>query len=451
MTRIVSYGTYLPAGRVARAEMGAGKGSRIVASYDEDSTTMGVAAGIAALGGTQVASLYFATTSPSYVDKTNATGIAAALGLGPNGFAVDMAGSARSGFGALRTAAATGGLAVLADVRTGLPGSTDERAGGDGAAAFLFSSNTAGDAPDSVAEVLATDSVNAEFLDRWRDPLSRTGKQWEERFGLEEYLPLVDEVAKRILAGAAVAEPDHVVITSPNPQVAKKVRLRGRLSTVAGSPIGHAGAADIGLGLAAALDAAGPGETVLALSAADGVDAILLRTTATKTAGATAIPDGRPVPYLTYLNWRGLLDRQPPRRPVPEAPAGPPSARTREWKFAFTGSRCENCGFVHLPPSRVCKGCGTVDKMAPAPLSRAVGAVATYTVDRLAFSPSPPMIDAVVDFDGGGRYTLEMADTAPEQVAVGTRVELTFRRLFTADGVHNYFWKARPVAGEGEI
>jgi len=22
---------------------------------------------------------------------------------------------------------------------------------------------------------------------------------------------------------------------------------------------------------------------------------------------------------------------------------------------------------------------------------------------------------------------------------------MTFRRLFTADGVHNYFWKARPL------
>ena len=30
-------------------------------------------------------------------------------------------------------------------------------------------------------------------------------------------------------------------------------------------------------------------------------------------------------------------------------------------------------------------------------------------------------------------------------VAIGDEVEMTFRRLFTADGVHNYFWKARPV------
>jgi hydroxymethylglutaryl-CoA synthase len=27
-------------------------------------------------------------------------------------------------------------------------------------------------------------------------------------------------------------------------------------------------------------------------------------------------------------------------------------------------------------------------------------------------------------------------------------VEMTFRRLFTAEGVHNYFWKAKPIAAE---
>src|SRR5579884_3992261 len=93
---------------------------------------------------------------------------------------------------------------------------------------------------------------------------------------------------------------------------------------------------------------------------------------------------------------------------------------------------------------RVCVNCGAVDQMERRPLADKQGKVATYTVDRLAFSPSPPMIDAVVDFDGGGRYTLEVADAAPEEVEIGTRIELTFRRLYTAGGVHNYFWKVRP-------
>jgi uncharacterized OB-fold protein len=30
-------------------------------------------------------------------------------------------------------------------------------------------------------------------------------------------------------------------------------------------------------------------------------------------------------------------------------------------------------------------------------------------------------------------------------VKIGDRVEMTFRRLYTVDGIHNYFWKAKPV------
>jgi uncharacterized OB-fold protein len=81
--------------------------------------------------------------------------------------------------------------------------------------------------------------------------------------------------------------------------------------------------------------------------------------------------------------------------------------------------------------------------MARVSMSGRAGRVATFTVDRLAYSPSPPVINAVVDFDGGGRYTLEVADSGPDEVAIGTSVELTFRRLYTTGGVHNYFWKAR--------
>ena len=37
------------------------------------------------------------------------------------------------------------------------------------------------------------------------------------------------------------------------------------------------------------------------------------------------------------------------------------------------------------------------------------------------------------------------ADVDPDAVAIGDQVEMTFRRLNSADGIHNYFWKARPV------
>jgi uncharacterized OB-fold protein len=83
-----------------------------------------------------------------------------------------------------------------------------------------------------------------------------------------------------------------------------------------------------------------------------------------------------------------------------------------------------------------------------------MGTVVNFTIDRLAFSPSPPVAVAVVNFDGGGRFTCEMTDIERDQIGIGDRVEMTFRKICTADGVHNYFWKARPAAaaqtvGEG--
>ena len=51
----------------------------------------------------------------------------------------------------------------------------------------------------------------------------------------------------------------------------------------------------------------------------------------------------------------------------------------------------------------------------------------------------------MIYFEGGGRVELEITDCDPETVAIGNTVEMTFRRLFTSDGVHNYFWKSRPI------
>jgi hydroxymethylglutaryl-CoA synthase len=458
LSDLLAYGVYLPRHRLQRSELAqalgspSGKGSRTVASYDEDSTTMAVEAARNALNGAGSApqSIYFATTAPAYLDKTNASAIHAALDLGHEGFAVDMIGSPRSGVGALRAAAASGGLAVVADIRTGQPGSADERDGGDGAAAFLFGEG------EPIATIIGEASATSEFLDRWRTPGSSASSSWEERFGLEQYLPLIKDAGTRALAQAGIEAADRVVVSSAHARAAAAAlkQFPAKLETTP-SPLGYAGAADLGIGLANALDQAAPGETILLLCAADGCDATVLRTSPGllvvrsdhQQGVASQLESGRDLRYATFLAWRGVIERETPRRPEPERPAGPPSARSEGWKFAFVGSRCLECGRIHLPPARVCSGCHAVDKMERIRLADAPGTVATYTVDRLAFSPSPPMIDVVVDFDGGGRYTLELTDASPDEVAIGTRVETTFRRLYTSGGVHNYFWKVRPANG----
>ncbi len=469
---IVSWGAYLPYWRLERSAIAealgvpAGKGTRSVAGYDEDTTTLGVEAARVALsapGARRPAALVFSTPSPAYLDKTNATTVHAALALPESTAAYDACGSARSGALALRTALAFGttapALAVVSEVRTGLAGGVDEREGGDGAVALLCGTD------EPVAEVLGTGSATEEFLDRWRSVDEETSHQWEERFGEEVYVPLAVDAFTGALeeAGIEAADVTHLVVTGLH---ARAVRTAaGRLGTPPDArvgdltaAVGNLGAAHAALALGDVLDRAGPGEVVAVVSLADGADAFVLRTTtalpvaqkARRRAGVPTVAEevasarGR-VPYARFLSWRGQLRREPPRRPDPERPGAPTMWRSEAWKYAFTASRCSKCGFRHLPPTRVCLRCRAVDQMETERLADVEGQVATFTVDRLAYSPSPPVVGVVVDFDGGGRYRCEMTDVDPDLLEIGTRVKMTFRRVYTAQGVHNYFWKAQPL------
>jgi 3-hydroxy-3-methylglutaryl CoA synthase/uncharacterized OB-fold protein len=466
MSGIVGYGAYIPYWRLDRKSVGdalgapGGRGTRSVASYDEDTTSMAVEAARAALRGApgvRPAAVYFATASPAYLDKTNATAIHAALDLDPGAAAFDMAGSVRSGLGALRAALDAGRptLVALSDIRTGLPGGGDERDGGDAAAAVLC-------APEgpALAEPIAWASATAEFLERWRVPGEAASRQWEERFGEHVYVPLgeaaLGEALKR--AGVTAAAIDHLAVAGPHGRAVKRlaagagVRPESLGDDLTGS-VGNTGTAHPGLLLCDALDRARPDQLVALVTLADGADAVIFRTTAALAAGrpratvAGQAAGGAQVSYASFLTWRGFLDREPPRRPDPERPAAPPSFRREAWKFAFTGSRCEACGARHLPPQRVCVKCQAVDRMAPERMADVPAVISTYTVDRLAYSLSPPVVVAVIDFEGGGRFQCELTDVDPRAVKIGDRVEMTFRRLFTAGGVHNYFWKGRPRRG----
>ena len=119
--------------------------------------------------------------------------------------------------------------------------------------------------------------------------------------------------------------------------------------------------------------------------------------------------------------------------------------RNDAWKYGFVGSEDRTSGALPLPPARISMQGGAVDDMEPLARADARATIATYTIARMAYSPSPPVVFAILDFDGGGRFPVELTDVDPDAVAIGDRVEMTFRKLFTADGIHDYFWKAKPV------
>jgi hydroxymethylglutaryl-CoA synthase len=454
---ILSYGAYLPYRRLERTDIrpvagtGGGKGTRTVAGYDEDATTMGVAAARTALAaapnGVALRSLWFSTVVPPYLDKTNATAVHAALRLPADAPAYDMNGAVRSAVGALWAGMATGkpALVVAADMRTGRPGSPDEATGGDAASALIV--GTADDGP-LLAEVIGTGGVTEEFLDRWRTPGDAGSKLWEERFGETRYVALGVAAWEDALkaGGLTTDQVDRVVIATSHARAAatlgKKLALGDRVLAGLDATVGFAGAAEPGLLLAHALDGAPPGQTVALVVLADGADVVLFRTTEALTGHrpspsvADQVAAGAPIAYGKYLAWRGFLPVEPPRRPEPARPSASAAGRTTDWKFGFVGSQ-DDAGEVHLPPAPA--------DDATRPMADATGTIVTSTIDRLAYSLSPPVVFAVVDFDGGGRLPVELTDVDAEDVAIGGRVEMTFRKLFTADGIHNYFWKARPI------
>ncbi len=469
---IIAYGAYVPYYRLQKAAItaalgtGGGRGTRAVASYDEDATSMAVEASRTAMksapDGLLPESVYFASATPPYLDKTNANVIHAALDLPSRVFAGDVGGSPRSVNAALGSAldGSRPTLVVAADVRSGRPGSSDEANTGDAAVAWLIGDESDGPV---IAQWLGGASATAEFLDRWRLPEWNYSRVWEERFGEHAYLPLVTEAAEAAFKECQLepSDIDAVVLSGLH---ARAVRGAARAAGVDAtnviddltSVVGNTGTPHAGLVLASTLDDASPGQTIMVIHLADGVDVGFYRTT-------DAIADHRPaktvtdqieagndgLDYNAFLTWRGFLDREPPRRPDPEAPAAPPSFRSERWKYAFVGSKDASTGAIHLPPQRVSVKGGAVDEMEPIPMADVPATVVTFTIDRLAYSLSPPVIAVVIDFDGGGRFQCQLTDADPDTVKIGDRVSMTFRRLLTANGVHNYFWKARPLAENG--
>jgi 3-hydroxy-3-methylglutaryl CoA synthase len=459
---ILSAAAYLPHRRLDRSAIaavaggGGGKGTRTVASYDEDTTTMGVEAGrlaLAGIGPDAIDALWFSTVAPAYADKTNASAIHAALRLPSDAPAFDANGAVRSAVGVLRATLAGRGtsLVVSADLRSGLPGGPDEAAFGDGAAAVVVGDDS--DERPVVAELIGVGGATEELLDRWRAPGAVRSKVWEERFGETRYVPLGLAAWDAALkdAGLVADQVDRVVVAGThgraNAALAKRLGLGDRLVDDATSVIGNLGAAHPAVQLAGQLECIAeeggrPGTILVLVVLADGADVLVLRTTEALGRLVPARPvkeqvaAGAPIDYGTYLRWRGLLQVEPPRRPEPARPSASASGRSAEWKFGFVGSAGAD-GEVHLPPQP--------GDLTAVPMASAVGTIVTFTIDRLAYSPSPPIVFAVVDFDGGGRLPVELTDVDVAQVRAGARVELTFRKLFTADDIHNYFWKARLV------
>lgn len=464
---ITSYGAYVPWNR-----LGPGTNSwiasteRTVASFDEDSITMAVAAATNCLGGfprQDIQALYFASTTPPYREKSNATTVSVAADLPFETLSMDFSDSLRAGTAALQAAldAVKGGsarqvLLAAADMRVPQPRSEFEPIFGDGAAALLIgTSNVVAQLEDSYA-------VSHEMLDVWRADGDAFVRTWEDRFVVEEgYLKVLPQVVSKLLDRNRLGSKDitRAVFYAPDSrrhvEMARKLGFdpKTQVQEPLFSTIGNTGAAFVPMMLASALEQAKAGDRILLANYGNGADAFLFRVTEEIEAvrnrrGVGAyIQSKRILPdYETYAAWRGLIDKAPPTRRPPLRPPSPSAMHREEGKnIRFHGTKCKRCGYPQYPPQRICTRCHAKDEFEDYRFSDKKAKVFTYALDRLGPTLDPPLVVSVIDFDGGGRMFSIMTDRDASKVEIGMPVEMTFRKFYSSEGIHNYYWKCMPI------
>jgi hydroxymethylglutaryl-CoA synthase len=464
MVGIRSWGVYVPYWRLDLGCVRKGlKGQRAVANFDEDSLTMGVAAGINCLRQIDrgsVDGLFFASTTFPYKEKQTSVLAATALDLKKdNLLTADFGNSLRSGTTALQAAynaVAAGSaeqiLVIAADMRIPMSGSDLERELGDGAAAFLVSSVS-----PSVS-IQDTYSVSDEILDVWRTDEDRYVRSWEERFNVDEgYFTVMPKAVTGLLQKNELKaeELSRSAIYGPNKRrhadMGKKLGLTSeQLEPSLFGSVGDTGVASTLMMLASALDKAKKGERILAASYGNGSDALLfeVQDEIDPQPGLQSYFDSGEIldDYLRYLHWRGLVERITGRRrpPIP-SPSASCIWRERDQNIRFHASICDKCGTIQYPPNRICYHCKAKDEFGAVRLSGKKAELNTFTEDYATPNADPPLVLAVVDFEGGGRTSLFMTDKGNIELSIGMTVEMTFRKLFTTEGIHNYTWKCKPA------
>lgn len=97
--------------------------------------------------------------------------------------------------------------------------------------------------------------------------------------------------------------------------------------------------------------------------------------------------------------------------------------------------RCKTCGTFRLPPNAICYQCQSegVDWVELA----GTGTVFSFTVIRHPLHPDladvVPYVSAIVELDGtqgeGARMLANVIDCEPEEVEIGSRVEIVFEHV----------------------
>jgi uncharacterized OB-fold protein len=118
--------------------------------------------------------------------------------------------------------------------------------------------------------------------------------------------------------------------------------------------------------------------------------------------------------------------------------------REKPHRYRLEGTRCKKCGRTWVPSRAVCP-CGG-HGLSPVTLPEE-GKIVTWTVVHTGhpeFGDGTPYALAVVEFGKGARLLMQLADFRREDLKIGRKVRVEFRKIQAAgeSGVLCYGYKA---------
>lgn len=128
------------------------------------------------------------------------------------------------------------------------------------------------------------------------------------------------------------------------------------------------------------------------------------------------------------------------------------STPSRYWReipqrYRLEANRCPKCGITFFPPRLICPDCRG-KKLEKAILADR-GKVATHTIIRVPprqFVDQAPYAVGIVELDDGVKLMGQIVDCDFEQIKIGQRVKIEFRKIYTdgESGILCYGYKFVP-------
>ncbi len=488
MVGITSYGGYIPRYRLSRKTivrnmawyspviMSVADGEKSVANWDEDAVSMAVAAARDCMNGRDrntLDGISLASTTLPFADRLNAGIVAAALNMREEGVS-------NADFTSCIKAGTTAAIAALESIESGrrnniLVVASDQRRTkmatmlemffGDGAAALLFGRDNV------IAEFMGSYSLNCDFIDHYKGAGREFDYGWEERWqrdeGYGKIIPLaIDGFLKK--TGMKIGDFDKVIYPcyfgGTHRDIAGKLginkeNVQNNMHTVCGDT----GTAHPLVMFVSALEEAKAGDKLLLASFGQGCDVLAFEVT--EKIRDFKVPLGMRgslanrselESYQKYTKFRDLIVADLGIR----GEANPNTALTVLWRkrkllFGLVGARCRKCGTPQIPAMPVCVNpdCWAVGEFDEYEFADREAEILMFTGDMLSPSVDPPAIYGLVGYDGGGRTMLDFTDCDLDQIGVGMKVKMSFRKRYydRNRGFTGYFWKAVPRVEGGDV